>query len=131
MSNGWVRTSEKARMAIVSVRLQWISFLVWIMPVLPRSDRVALWYTAWVGGMLRRTFEFSELPTPSFEEEQKLLNQTYADRGIPLRWVHPGTTPGGIITNRWKVQEGTVVLGHHGPNEPFAYLDPRHLVDPK
>lgn len=124
MSNGWQRTSEKARMAIVSVRLQWISFLVWIMPVLPRSDRVALWYTAWVSGMLRRTFDFSRLATLTFEEERKLLDQAHADRGITLRWVHPGTTPGGVITSRSEVVEGTVVLGQQGPHECFAYLIP-------
>ncbi len=124
MSSWRKRTGEKARMLIVSVRLHWISFLVWIMPLLPRSDRVAIGYTAWVSGMLRRTIEFSEIPALTYLEERKLLDQAYAGRGITLRWVHPGTVPNGFITTRTQVQEGTVVEGNQGPNECFAYLEP-------
>jgi len=118
------RTSTKARFAIVLMRLRWISFLVRLMPLLPLSKAATAWYTAWVDGQLGRAFAFLKIPLPTFEEARKAMDEAYADLGTPLRWIHPMPVTDGVITTRTKVQEGTVVAGHQGPERPFAYLEP-------
>ncbi len=123
MSGWWHRATTNARFSIVLMRLRWINLLVRIMPLLPLSKKSVGWYTAWVDGQLGQAFAFLKIPLPTFEETRKAMDEAYASRGTPLRWIHPMVVEGGVITTRTKVQEGTVISGHQGAERFFAYLD--------
>lgn len=129
MTGWWERTTTKARFAIVLVRLRWITLLVRIMPLLPLSENSIAWYTAWIDGQLSKAFAFLKMPLPTFQETRKAMDEAYANRGTPLRWIHPMAVQGGVITTRTEVQEGTIISGHQGAERFFAYLEP--LEDPQ
>lgn len=63
---------------------------------------------------------------PTFQELRPMLDDVYRDLGMTLRWIHPMPVEGGVITSSYKVVEGTIIIGHQGPDRPFAYLDPSH-----
>ena len=118
------RTSTWMRFVFVLVRLRWIRFLTWLMPFLPLSRDSVGCYTAWIDGQLDRAFASLRIPLPTFEETRRAMDVTYADRGTPLRWIHPMVVKGGVITSQARVHEGTVVSGHQGSGRFFAYLEP-------
>ena len=127
MSGWWQRRTTNVRFAIVLVRLRLISFLVWIMPLLPLSRATFARYNAWADEQLSAAFTFLNIPLPTFEELRKAMDDAYSDRGNTLRWIHPMPVTDGVITTRTKVQEGTVVAGHQGSERYFAYLEPHDL----